>query len=247
MNLFCMRFGYFCLLPDEVKDSDVLEVGSLNVNGSFRKICDEEKPKSYIGVDIVAGDGVDEICSIHNLVERFGRNSFDYVIATEILEHIEDWKSAIRNLKDVCREDGCIILTTRSKGFPYHGCPSDFWRYEKDDIRKIFADFHIYLVEDDITEPGVMAFVQKHKNYVPDEKCYELELTKVEPFMRDIPFEKMDISNLSGYGSTIFGVPIAHSWSELYLIERVFRHYNCQAVVEMGIWFGGLFFGRRVL
>lgn len=60
-----------------------------------------------------------------------------------------------------------IYITTRSKGFPYHGYPWDFWRYEIEDIRKIFRDFEIITLEKDHLAPGVFLKARKPENYVP--------------------------------------------------------------------------------
>ncbi|MGI8415398.1 MAG: class I SAM-dependent methyltransferase [Nakamurella sp.] len=140
----------------DVAGKRVLEVGSYNYNGSFRPIGEAMHPKEYIGVDIQAGPGVDRICGVEYLVDRFGPDSFDLVVCTEMLEHVADWRTAIWNLKSVVRPGGVLIITTRSRGFHFHGYPGDYWRYEPADMRLIFADMDIQELQQDApTSPGV--------------------------------------------------------------------------------------------
>ena len=145
----------------------MLEVGSRDVNGSLRPYLESFQPASYMGVDIFPGPGVDEVCNATHLLDCFGRDAFDVVLSTEMLEHAREWSQVIDNLKLVLRPGGILLLTTRSRGFPFHEAPHDFWRYEIADMRAIFSDFDIETLEPDPQEPGVFLKARKPAEHSP--------------------------------------------------------------------------------
>ena len=160
-NRACIEFGQTYLKKEEVRGKTVIEVDSYDVNGSLRSYVENLNPHSYIGVDIIKGPGVDEVCDINNLITHYGRDTFDIVISTELIEHVRDWRKAVSNLKNILKSNEVIILTTRSAGYDYHGYPFDFWRYETEDIQVMFSDLSIDAIERDPLSPDV--FVKAHK------------------------------------------------------------------------------------
>lgn len=147
-------------VPGEVfKNARVIEVGSLDVNGSVRDYIMEFLPREYIGIDFIDGKGVDKVMDAENLESEFGKSSFDVVVSTEMLEHAENWRECINNMKAICKT--WLVITTRSPGFPLHNYPGDHWRYTKEDIEKIFADFKIEVLLDDPEQAGVFMLARK--------------------------------------------------------------------------------------
>jgi SAM-dependent methyltransferase len=157
----CIDFVTRALARNEVAGKRVIEVGSRNVNGSARSFVESMHPAEYVGVDIEAAPEVDVICDIEKLHERFDAESFDLVVTTEVLEHVRDWRRAISNLKRMCRPGGVVIVTTRSRGFAYHGYPFDYWRYELSDMRSLFGDCVVEALETDTRDSGVFVKVRK--------------------------------------------------------------------------------------
>lgn len=135
-NQWCLDFVRGCSdrwLPD----ANILEVGSLDVNGSPRSALVGHTGK-YIGVDVKAGPGVDLIMSTYDLAHNFSVEKFDVVISTEMLEHVKDWKLAVYQMALVLKIGGWLCLTTRSPGFEYHEYPYDCWRFTLEHMKQIF-------------------------------------------------------------------------------------------------------------
>lgn len=155
-------FAYGALQAGEVAGRDVLEVGSLDVNGSVRPMVEARGSRSYVGVDVVQGPGVDRVVDAADLEATFGRDAFDVVVSTECLEHVEDWRIAIANMVAVLRPGGVLVWTTRSPGFAYHH-PPDRWRYTQTAMAEILEtlDLEAALVADDPEYPGVFCKARK--------------------------------------------------------------------------------------
>lgn len=140
----------------------VLEVGSLDVNGSVRPLFG---PKSdYIGVDVCRGPGVDLVLEqATHLPFEDGR--FEVVVSTEMLEHCARPVPMIAEMARVLKAGGGrILLTTRSQGFPYHH-PPDHWRFSCEQVRDLLQWTGLEVVEvfQDPEAPGVFASAMKLK------------------------------------------------------------------------------------
>lgn len=159
-NVACIQFGMNNISPTDIKNKRVLEIGSLDFNGSLREYILSLEPSEYIGTDIVSGKGVDVICRAEDLLGIYGPESFDLIISTEAIEHIFDWRSTINNIKSLCKLNGSILITTRSYGFPLHGWPHDHWRFETYDLKYIFSDFTKVMVQKD---PDFGSFIKARK------------------------------------------------------------------------------------
>jgi SAM-dependent methyltransferase len=190
-----MEFFIYNIKIEGFKGKRILEVGSKYVNGSVRPLIEKfANPKEYIGVDIEPGKYVDIMLPAEKLVEHFGEEAFDIVISTELLEHVKDWRLAIINMKRVLKRGGYVYITTRLYSFPYHAYPYDFWRYEAEDMRKIFSDFEILKLIRDHEAPGVFLKARKPESYNPADlssiTLYSMILGKrivSIPSIRDMP------------------------------------------------------------
>lgn len=177
MHESIMSFGHRALTPEMVEGKRVLEVGALNVNGSLRQYVESMGPESYTGVDFQGGSGVDvvmDFCEPYWAARWV--SYYDLVISTEMLEHAEDWRTAITNMKAVLKPGGWLLLTTRSEGFPRHGYPDDYWRFDAVDMNLIFSNY-TRSVSNDPQVPGVFVLAQK-----PYEETFTVDLSGIDVY-----------------------------------------------------------------
>ena len=180
MHNSVMDFLKAHLCAEEIVGKRVAEIGSQDVNGTPRTVVIPMKPAAYIGVDYAPGPGVDVVANALALTEKFGEASFDVVISTEMLEHVEDWRPIVEQLKALVKPKGLLLVTTRSPGFPYHPYPIDVWRYTLEDFRNIFSDMEILAVCSDWQVPGVFIKARKPDPYTPCDLS-KMELARVQP------------------------------------------------------------------
>lgn len=103
-----------------VDKPNILEIGSLEINGSIRPVLLKLEPSQYVGIDLGAGPGVDEIVSGHKYRPSDGR-LLDIVASAECLEHNEYWSQTIDNAIDLLAPNGFLILSFATTGRSEHG------------------------------------------------------------------------------------------------------------------------------
>jgi SAM-dependent methyltransferase len=102
--------------PDFFTGKTVLEVGSLDINGSVRSFFQQG---SYTGIDVGPGKGVDFVCAGQDYEAPDA--SFDVVISCECMEHNPYWAATWSNMIRMCKPGGIIIMTCATTGRPEHG------------------------------------------------------------------------------------------------------------------------------
>jgi O-antigen biosynthesis protein len=182
MHASVIQFLRTAVIRSMIADLRVLEVGSYNVNGSPREYLASLHPREYVGVDMRPQPKyVDHVVPVEFLARYFGKSSFDTVICTELLEHVEDWRAAIWNLKTVLRAGGHLVLTCRGPGFIYHPFPEDHWRFTVEQMRQILADMNLLVLVPDAPYPGVLAVARKRP------RKQDVDLASIQPLHVEKP------------------------------------------------------------
>jgi len=91
----------------------------------------------YVGIDAVPGPYVDVVGSIEAL--PFADRSFDVVLCTQVLEHVEDPLGAVAEIWRVLDASGVTFLSTHGV-FLYHPDPGDYWRWTWAGLERLFRN-----------------------------------------------------------------------------------------------------------
>jgi hypothetical protein len=127
------------------KDLNVLEIGSLDINGSVRPIFINHA-RTYLGVDIQDGPGVDLV------VDAAGMDTgpvFDVVVCAEVFEHAPEWREIIIRAHGNLVEGGIFIATMAGEGRAPHSAidenPIRPWEHyeniNRKELRKALKNF----------------------------------------------------------------------------------------------------------
>lgn len=104
------------MFPANFKDAKVLEVGSLDINGTIRIFFDH---CDYVGCDIGPGMHVDIVCPGEDL--NFADGEFDTVASCECFEHNPHWASTFKNMHRMTKPGGLVFFSCATTGRPEHG------------------------------------------------------------------------------------------------------------------------------
>jgi hypothetical protein len=126
--------------PQYFFEAKVLEIGSLDINGSIRQFfvgCD------YTGVDLGEGRGVDVVAKGEELT--YPDSSFDVVASCECFEHNPEWVKTFNNMARMV--SGLVFFTCATTGRAEHGT-----RRTSPDDAPFCGDYYRNLTEQDIRD-----------------------------------------------------------------------------------------------
>ena len=136
---FQLMEKFVLILKQRLPKGRVLDVGSLDVNGTYKQLFLDYE---YIGLDLCVGNNVD-------LVSKgpydFGleSESFDVVISGNTLEHVEMPWLWVLEIDRVLKSGGYVCCITPYKQ-NYHPYPVDCWRILKDGVEAIWVKWFEY-------------------------------------------------------------------------------------------------------
>lgn len=118
----------------EWKEIKILDVGSMNINGTYRDIF--QRPGwTYHGADLSAGENVDIVLS-DEYSWQIPDESYNAVICGQCLEHVEFPWMTIAEMARVLAHGGLCCIIVPSAG-PVHRYPLDCYRYYPDGLNAL--------------------------------------------------------------------------------------------------------------
>ena len=131
----CQQFFdcYGKFIPAASPAPKIVEIGSQDVNGSLRGCC----PPSYeyLGVDFVAGKGVDLILTDPYQLP-LPDDSADIVLSSSCFEHSEMFWLLFLEIMRIVKPGGLFYLNVPANG-EFHRWPVDCWRFYPDSGRAL--------------------------------------------------------------------------------------------------------------
>lgn len=98
----------------------VLEIGSLDVNGTVRGLF--HRCERYDGIDRRPGRGVDVVCDVRDYAAGYEGALYDVVVCCEVLEHDPAPREVIEAAEWLLKAGGVLILTAAGEARAPHGC-----------------------------------------------------------------------------------------------------------------------------
>jgi len=105
----------------------ILDVGSYDVNGSYKHLFDKNKYE-YTGLDMDEGPNVDIVPSNPYDWSEIATDTFDIVISGQAFEHIEFFWITMSEMTRVLKKNGLLCLIA-PKGTGEHRFPVDCYRF----------------------------------------------------------------------------------------------------------------------
>lgn len=174
--------------PQYFEDAKVLEVGSLDINGTMRSFFDN---CDYLGIDVGQGNGVDLVVQGQKYDAPDG--TYDVCSSGECFEHNPYWAETFANMVRMCKSGGLVFFTCATTGRKEHGTtrtdPDSSpltvnigWEYYKNldenDFRESFEEsfddiFSEYEFHSTVDYDNPTKFIEKMRTYInPCEDLY---------------------------------------------------------------------------
>ena len=100
-----------------------------------------------------------DLCDCSQVVRAIGRDKFDCVVCTEVLEHTRQPFNAAQSILEILKPNGLVFVTT-PYNFRIHGPLPDCWRFTEHGLREVFKSFEVVELNELETEGRFLMPIQ---------------------------------------------------------------------------------------
>lgn len=136
---------------DEFLQSRASDARTLDLGGGSGPYADYFPNR--ICMDVRSTPDIDFVGDAHHL--PIHDETFELVLCTEVLEHLQEPRQALDEMHRVLRKGGRLLLTTRFL-FPIHESPQDFYRYTRYGLAHLLDRFEIVTIEEETDTMGTL-------------------------------------------------------------------------------------------
>lgn len=140
----------------------VLDVGSLDVNGTFRPIV-EARGWHYDGLDMQPGPNVDIVAN-GPADYPLPSESYDLVISGSTMEHVGPIWAWMPEVVRVLKPGGWLVIITHWR-YPLHRYPKDYWRIMPDGMELLLENEPVDIMRIEMfNENDIIGIARKREN-----------------------------------------------------------------------------------
>ena len=118
---------------------DIIEIGSLDVNGSVSDLLSKYPNLKDTGADIEAGKNVDIVVDLEYQWSNIDDQSFDIAFSNQLLEHVEMPWELVKSMDRILKPNGLMIHVVPCMRNE-HKFPIDCWRIMPDGMLALMSD-----------------------------------------------------------------------------------------------------------
>jgi ubiquinone/menaquinone biosynthesis C-methylase UbiE len=105
----------------------------------------EKNINNYIGIDIGDNPRADQKIDVGEKL-KFENNQFDFVLSSQVLEHVENYEQYLEESYRVLKQNGYLLLSTHGT-WQYHSSPYDFYRWTAYSLKRLITKHHYEIIE----------------------------------------------------------------------------------------------------
>jgi len=119
--------------------------------------CGNDVKIGYVNLDIVKNDGVDVVHNLNEFPWPFSDNYFDEVYASHVLEHTDDLKNIMTEIKRICKNGARVVIRV-----PHFSCGVS---YRDPTHKRLFSFFTFDYFEKSKYELPEFKVIKKRLNF----------------------------------------------------------------------------------